>query len=120
MLERNDRRASEAVISGTNVMVHMRITGDDLSEMLKSLEKQFPEGTKITTNPPYSAWMSSETKRKYKAFIAPALAGYVATVIGVFMLNYNNLSTRVLLEAFLSSVFPAAAAIALKIFEKYS
>jgi hypothetical protein len=43
--------------------------------------------------------MSSETERKYKAFVTPALAGYVATVIGVYMIIWNNLSTRVWLEA---------------------
>jgi hypothetical protein len=121
MLSRNDRCASNPEISEDTVMVHMRVKNDaeDLLQVVKALKEQFPENTEIIPNPTYHGILSSETKRKYKEFITPALAGYIATVIGVFMLNWNNaLSPRVLVEAFIGSIFPAAAAIFLKIYEK--
>lgn len=121
ILSANDRRASEPSIFGYTVMVHMRVENDteDLRNMLNVLQKQFPEGTNMTASQTYVGRMSSESKQKYKRLIVPALAGYIATVIGVFIVNWNAVSARVLAEALLGSLFPAGMALALKIYEEY-
>jgi len=121
ILEGHDRRVSDSVVAVNKVMVHMKIHNDneDLASMLNSLEKEFPEGVKITPNPPYPAYINTESKQRLRSFVIPALSGYIATVIGVFMINLKVLTWEVPLEAFVASIFPAAAAIFLKIYEEY-
>lgn len=121
ILEGHNRRASESAIASNKVMVHMKIQNDkeDLANMLNSLEQEFPEGVRIIANPPYSAYVNTESKQRLKSFVIPALSGYIATVIGVFMINLKVLKWDVPLEAFVASIFPAAAAIFLKIYEEY-
>lgn len=121
ILEGHNRRASESSISSDTVMVHMRLINDgqDLTEMLNSLEQQFPAGVSITANPPYIARMSTESKQKLKSFIVPAFGGYFATIIGIVMINWQSLTWNLVPEALITSLFPAAAAIFLKIYEEY-
>lgn len=87
--------------------------------LINVLQDTFPDGVKITANQPYLAWISTENKQKLKWFVVPAAAGYIATVIGVLMLNWETISTDIVTEAFLASLFPAGAAFALKIYEQY-
>jgi hypothetical protein len=121
IMDSNDRRSSDCFISSKTVMVHMKINDDkeDLANMLNTLERQLPKGVKITANPPYYARLTSETKRKIKSLLIPALAGYIATIIGIVMINWQNLSIMILGEGLIASIFPAAAAFFLKIYEEH-
>lgn len=121
ILEGHDRRASDSLVASNKVMVHMRLLNDneDLTNMLNTLPKEFPKDTKIIANRPYPARISTESKQKWKSFYVPALAAYLATVIGIFMINWKNLSGDIVGEALITSIFPAAAAIFLKIYEEY-
>ena len=122
IMDSNDRRSSDSFISSKTVMVHMRINDDkeDLANMLNTLEQQLPEGVKITVNPPYYARLTSETKRKIKSILVPALAGYIATIIAIVMINLYNFSIMVLVQGLIASIFPAAAAFFLKIYEEHN
>jgi hypothetical protein len=121
ILDSHDRRYSDSFISSKTVMVHMKITDDkeDLTKMLNSLKQQFPNDVKIIANPPYYARITTESKKKLKSFFIPALAGYIATILGIVMINWQTLSMLIIIEGLIASLFPAAAAIFLKIYEEY-